>query len=259
MLSTINYRFGNKYYLFSQPITKNNQKLKKLIIVLTIVSIFVSCRGPLSTPESSGDKQKVHKVVVKEVIHAAGYTYLNVSEKRKSTWLAVPGMDVSKGDKLTYSGGMIMNDFHSRELNRTFPSVLFLEKVTNESKKSEEKEIKLEGKMGEVKKEKIIVTIKREEGCISVAKLYESKADFSEKIIKVRGIITKINSAIMGKNWIHIQDGTEYNGAFDFTITTDSHLQISDTVTFEGKVSVNKDFGYGYTYEVIMEDGKLIR
>ena len=133
---------------FRSLITKNNQKLKKLLIILTIVSLFVSCKGPLSTPESSKDKQKVHKVVVKEAIHAAGYTYLNVSEKRKTTWLAVTGMDVSKGDKLTYSGGMIMNDFLSRELNRTFPSVLFLEKVTNESKKSEKTEIKLEGKMG---------------------------------------------------------------------------------------------------------------
>jgi hypothetical protein len=244
---------------FRSQITKNNQKVKKLLIVLIIVTLFVSCKGPLSAPASSNDKQKVHKVVVKEVIHAAGYTYLNVSEKRKSTWLAVPGMDVSKGDKLTYSGGMIMNDFHSRELNRTFPSVLFLENVTNESKKSEEKDIKLEGKMGEVKREKINVAIKLKEGCITIAKLYESKADFSEKTIKVRGIITKINSAIMGKNWIHIQDGTEYNGAFDLTITTDSNLQISDTVTFEGKISVKKDFGYGYSYEVIMEDGKPIR
>jgi len=244
---------------FRSLITKNNQKLKKLLIILTIVSLFVSCKGPLSAPESKSDKQKVHKVVVKEVIHAAGYTYLNVSEKRKTTWLALPGMDVSKGDKLSYSGGMIMNDFHSKELNRTFPDILFLERITNESKKTEVKEIKIEGKMGEVKNEKINVSVKQGEGCISIAKLFESKADFSEKTIKVRGIITKINSAIMGKNWIHIQDGTEYKGAYDLTITTDSHLQVSDTVTFEGKISLKKDFGYGYTYEVIMEDGKLIR
>jgi len=107
--------------------------LKKLIIVLTLILLNAGCKGPLSSPESAKDKNKVHNVVVKEVIQAAGYTYLNVTEKRKSTWLAIPGRNISKGEKISYRGGMEMTNFHSKELNRDFPSILFLEGLASES------------------------------------------------------------------------------------------------------------------------------
>jgi len=119
--------------------------------------------------------------------------------------------------------------------------------------------MKIEGKMGEVKKEKVSVSVRQKDGSVSIAKIFETKGDFSEKTVKVRGLIIKINSAIMGKIWIHIQDGTDYNGAFDLTVTSDLNLQVGDTVTFEGKISLKKDFGYGYSYDVIMENGKLIK
>jgi hypothetical protein len=224
-----------------------------------ILAAVTSCKGPLSAPDKSTDINKVHKAVVKEVIQAGGYTYLNVTEKRKSTWLAIPGTDIEKGVKITYSGGMEMTDFHSRELNRTFPSILFLEGITTDSKKSKGSDVKLEGKMGEVKKEKANVSIRQPEGALSIEEIFETKDELSGKTIMVKGIITKINPAILGKNWVHIQDGTEYKGEFDLTVTTQAHMQLSDTVKFEGRISLKKDFGYGYVYEVLMEDGIVIK
>jgi hypothetical protein len=61
----------------------------------------------------------------------------------------------------------------------------------------------------------------------------------------------------MGKNWVHIQDGTEYQGGFDLTITTDGQVAVGETVTFEGKIVLDKDFGYGYSYPVLMEEAKI--
>lgn len=223
------------------------------------MSLIGGCRGPLSTPGKTTDKSNTHKAVVREVINAAGYSYLNVTEKRKSTWLAVPGMEISTGDVISYSGGMEMTNFHSKELNRTFPSVLFLEGITNESKPKNVIGMNKGGKMAEVKQEKVTVSVSQKDGSVSIAKIFETKADLSGKTVKVRGLITKINSAIMGRNWIHIQDGTDYNGAFDLTVTSDSNLQVGDTVTLEGKITLKKDFGYGYIYEVIMEEGKPVR
>jgi hypothetical protein len=69
--------------------------------------------------------------------------------------------------------------------------------------------------------------------------------------------VVKVNKQVMGKNWIHIQDGTDFNNDFDLTITTQDLAEIGDEVTFKGKISVNKDFGSGYSYEVIMEDAVL--
>jgi hypothetical protein len=233
--------------------------VKNLVFVLAIIVVTAGCKGPLSTPNASKDNPGVHKAVVKEVLNAGGYTYLNVTEKRKDTWLAVPGMKAAKGDKLSYSGGMEMNDFHSKELDRTFPSILFLEGVTMESTAEENNPLANLQSPGAIKTEKINISIAPGEGCITIAKLLEDKATFSDKIVKVTGKITKFNPAIMGKNWIHLQDGTDYKGEFDLTITTDTQLNVGDTVTFEGKITLKKDFGYGYYYDVIMEDGKLIK
>jgi hypothetical protein len=61
----------------------------------------------------------------------------------------------------------------------------------------------------------------------------------------------------MGKNWVHIQDGTQFEGAFDLTITTDIQVPVDEINTFEGKIILDKDFGYGYFYSVLMEESKI--
>jgi hypothetical protein len=95
--------------------------------------------------------------------------------------------------------------------------------------------------------------------CITIAKLLADKKGYKGKVIKVKGVVTKYNGGIMGKNWVHIQDGTENQEGFDLTVTTDISVSIGDTVTFEGKIALDKDFGYGYMYSVIMEEGKSVQ
>ncbi|HUX96310.1 MAG TPA: hypothetical protein VMV47_11325 [Bacteroidales bacterium] len=94
--------------------------------------------------------------------------------------------------------------------------------------------------------------------CITIGRLMADKKSFSGKTITVKGVVTKINEEIMGKNWIHIQDGTEAEGVFDLTVTTMLNVSVGDTVTFEGKVTLDKDFGYGYFYSVLMEEGRIV-
>jgi hypothetical protein len=95
--------------------------------------------------------------------------------------------------------------------------------------------------------------------CITIGRLIADKKSFSGKKIRVKGQVTKINEQIMGKNWIHIQDGTEAEGAYDLTVTSAQTVTVGETVTFEGKIVLDKDFGYGYFYNVLMEEGQLIK
>jgi hypothetical protein len=111
---------------------------------------------------------------------------------------------------------------------------------------------------GMVKAEKANVTVTPCEGCIKLADLLANKKSYSGKTIKVTGAVTKFNSGIMGKNWIHIQDGSEFKGEFDLTITTDAVTEVGQTVTFEGAIALDRDFGYGYVYSILMEDGKPV-
>jgi len=107
--------------------------------------------------------------------------------------------------------------------------------------------------------EKAIEVIKPIKGGISIAELFASREDYDSKTVIVRGRVTKFNSNIMGKNWIHIQDGTEFSGEKDLTITSDVDVKVDDIVTFEGKITLDKDIGPGYFYKIIMEQAKLVK
>jgi len=106
--------------------------------------------------------------------------------------------------------------------------------------------------------EKIDVKVDACKDCIKISDLLGNKKTYSGKTIKVTGKVTKYNPEIMGKNWIHIQDGSEFQGEFDLTITTDQKVTVGEIITFEGKIVLDKDFGYGYFYNVLMEEAKPV-
>jgi len=93
-------------------------------------------------------------------------------------------------------------------------------------------------------------------GGVTIADLYAKKTSFSGKTIKVKGQVTKFSPEIMNKNWVHLQDGTENGGKFDLTVTTDATVKVGDIVCFEGKITLDKDIGQGYFYDILMEDAK---
>ncbi|MGW8313899.1 MAG: nucleotide-binding protein, partial [Desulfuromonadales bacterium] len=74
---------------------------------------------------------------------------------------------------------------------------------------------------------------------------------------KVRGKVVKFSPQIMGKNWIHIQDGTGEAGSNDLTVTTNTTANVGDTVVISGTLTADKDFGYGYQYSVLVEDAEV--
>jgi hypothetical protein len=93
----------------------------------------------------------------------------------------------------------------------------------------------------------------------TVADIYAQKAGLAGKPVKVRGKVVKFSSGIMGKNWIHLQDGSGQPGNNDLTVTTLATASIGDTVLVSGNLTVGKDFGYGYQYDVIIEDAKVTK
>ena len=91
-------------------------------------------------------------------------------------------------------------------------------------------------------------------------KLLESngcKVDYENKKVTVYGVVVKFNPAIMERNWVHLQDGTGEKGQHDLTITTNAMVNPGDTMVFTGKITLDKDFGAGYTYELIMEEAEI--
>ncbi|NNF34610.1 MAG: hypothetical protein HKN68_10900 [Saprospiraceae bacterium] len=93
---------------------------------------------------------------------------------------------------------------------------------------------------------------------VSLTDLFTDAEKFRNKTIIVKGKVVKINPNILGKNWIHIQDGTkDDDGEFhDLTITSEEIFEVDDEIVIKGKIILDKNFGAGYIYDVIMEEAE---
>ena len=233
----------------------------KLLFTLIFALLVVSLSSGQNNSNRPMNHPSVRKVLVKEVLQTTNYTYLQVIEKDSLQWLAIPKMENAEvGETYFFQGGNEMRDFKSNELNRTFESVLFLGGVVNlESFNEQKSETKATTTEPETKAKKTTIVIDPIEGGITLAELFSKKKRYSNKIVKIKGKVTQFNSSIMNRNWIHLQDGTEYDGNFDLVVTTDMYTEKGDIVVIEGKITLDKDFGYGYFYKVLMEEGKIIQ
>ncbi len=97
-------------------------------------------------------------------------------------------------------------------------------------------------------------------GAKTVAEIWASRATIREgEPVVVRGKVVKFLSGIMGKNWVHLRDGSGSHdkGDNDITITTNNTVAVGNVVVVNGVLHLNKDFGAGYSYAVIIEEAKL--
>lgn len=230
--------------------------MNKTFIIILVIFLAAGCKN--SGSRKAIKASDIHKVTVEEVLHAAGYTYLLVSEGRTEQWLAVNEMEVNIGTTYYYQGGLKMTNFKSRELDRVFESVIFLDQISLEPPQPAEEVSLNSAHTATIPMEKLDISVEVTEGGISIADLISEKESYDGKTVRIRGQVTKYNADIMDKNWIHLQDGTESGGKFDLTITSDVAVETGKTLTFEGKIALDKDFGFGYFYEIIMEEAKII-
>lgn len=226
------------------------------LLVSTIITIFIftSCFNSLVDIEEL--EEGVFKVEVSEVQEGTQYTYFKGTVGGEKQWFAVGKTKVKEGETYYYKEPLPMANFKSKELDKTFDLIYFLNKVQDNpdfSVKTGDKNFS-HGKNAVEKKE---VKIEKLEGTLSVSDIYENKETYNGKKVKVSGKVVKVNPEIMNRNWIHLQDGTEFDGKFDLTLTGSFVPEVGDVITVEGVLAVDKDFGAGYKYEVIIENSEL--
>jgi predicted small lipoprotein YifL len=101
--------------------------------------------------------------------------------------------------------------------------------------------------------------ITKAEGGKTIQEIFDEKAALAGSKVAVRGKAVKVNAGIMGKNWVHVRDGSGANGDNDLTVTTTSPSlpDVGDTVLVTGTVALDQDFGMGYQYAVIVQDAEI--
>ena len=91
----------------------------------------------------------------------------------------------------------------------------------------------------------------------TVAALHQEKSALSGKEVRIQGKVVKVNNGIMGRNFLHVQDGTGDQATNDLTVTSKQTANVGDQVTVTGRVVLNRDFGAGYTYPLLVEDASV--
>ncbi len=203
---------------------------------------------------------------VMETMNAAGYTYVQVDSGTQKIWAAAPAFTVAVGDSVMVPDGMPMNNYHSKTLDRDFAVVYFVDSILNASAPvsptagaDEMPEGHPATNVAATPTDVDLANIAKAEGGLTVGEIFTGKADLSGKDVILRGKVVKFSPQIMGKNWLHIQDGSgdEATGTHDLTVTTDITANVGDMVLVNGPLTLDKDFGYGYQYNVIIEDAKI--
>lgn len=200
----------------------------------------------------------IHTVMVNEVLPATKYVYLNVIEGDEKYWIATKSTEAKVGEMYYYKGRLLKTNFENKEYNRVFDKVYLVGSLVSANHGSTAKSETI-GVGDYPKKEATPMhaeKIVQHEGSIKIAELIKNQKQYEGKTVQIDAKCTKINSGIMNRNWIHLKDGSKDD--FDLVVTSDALIQVGSVVTIKAVVTLNKDFGAGYKYDLILEHGILI-
>ncbi len=227
----------------------------KLLVVL-LVCLFSGLLNAETTQQTNPNRIQGK---VTEILNAAGYTYAKVNTGQKIVWAAAPTTPLKVGDMVTFTTEMPMKNFRSKALDRNFAILYFVNQFTNGKDTPAApaaKKVSPHANIVQKSVTKPIKGIKKVKGGQTIKEIYANKNKLNGKTIRVRGKVTKYTPSIMKKNWLHIQDSSTLQ---DLTITSKSTVAINDIVIIEGKLGLDKDFGYGYIYPVIVQDARITK
>ncbi|MCG2823654.1 MAG: DNA-binding protein [Desulfurivibrionaceae bacterium] len=197
--------------------------------------------------------QKVSGKVV-ETMNSGGYTYALVDKGGVKTWVALPQSAISVGSEITCQPGMEMDNFKSTSLNRSFDSIVFSAGLASA-------EATVTTKPATVAAPVAAITVSKAGGANAqtIGEIFEKKDSLENKPVALQAKVVKVNRGILGKNWLHLQDGTgnQAAGTNDLVVTTDSLPEVGEVVTITGNLSRDRDFGAGYRYGVIIENAEV--
>lgn len=200
-------------------------------------------------------------------MNASSYTYVRVQGDAGEIWAAAPQFAVKAGDRVRVPLEMPMTNFHSSALGRDFPLIYFVSSITpaNGTSVSDAPATAPAGDIhGSIRSQASAVTtpMPAPPGGITIASLWGSRKTLAGKPVTIHGVVVKYNPGILGRNWIHLQDGTgkAADGSNDVTVTSseDVPLKVGDTLVVTGTAVVDKNIGDGYQYPVLVENARIV-
>jgi hypothetical protein len=230
--------------------------LRPLLLFVLVWSIGVE-----AAPPSTGERASLGGTVL-EVKDVGQYTYLRLKTNEGEQWAAVTAAPVKVGAEVDIVDPQPMNGFHSRSLNRTFDRIVFGTVTVRGGAAASPDVGAMHAAAG---KGQAVAPVKVEKAkgpnAQTVAGIVTGAASLKDKPVTVRGQVVRFNADVMGKNWLHLRDGTgsSADGSNDVLVVTGSKASIGDLVMVSGTVRTDRNFGSGYTYKVLIDDAKVTK
>ena len=233
---------------------------------LLLVFVMMCCVGNAWTADTPALVPTASiKGKVLEVLDAGSFVYLRLQTRDGETWAVVAKAPVKKGTEVTLDNVTTMTNFESKKLNRKFDQIVFGSiamsgpgATAGASAGSDMAAMNAcianTADVGDVKVAKASGPNAR-----TVAEIVSRKADLKDKPVAVRGKVVKFTGGVLGKNWIHLRDGSgsASDASNDVLVTTTDEAKIGDVVLVQGVVHLDRDFGSGYSYQVLIEEASV--
>jgi hypothetical protein len=244
--------------------------MKKIVSLVAGFGLF----AVLSIAQSARAAELAGKVL--ETMDAGGYTYVLVDAGTNQFWAASVQFPVRTNDTVKVRDAMPMKDFQSKTLKRKFPMIYFAGSIAVDGAKPAAGALPpghpvIGGGAGNglppnhpPLPEKPVVdlndfsAVKPAKGGKTVAEIYATGSQLAGQSVTLRGKVMKYNEGILARNWLHLQDGTGKTGSNDLLVTSTNSARLGDVVLVTGKVALNRDFGAGYKYKLIVEDAAVV-
>ncbi len=251
--------------------------MKRFLTLFAVsLAVLLLCAGAYASPKADTAVPAGHPSVseanapaddlisgkVVETMNSSGYSYVCLEKNGKKQWVAVPAMEVKVGQEMSFLPGTNMGAFTSKTLKRTFDNIIFSTGPATAAGRAQK--FNMHGgsaAAAATPAEKIKVDKASGPDAYTVSEVHEKSAALNEKTVVVRAKVVKVSEGIMGKNWIHLQDGTG-NPTLQtnkLVVTSQELPAVGDVVTVKGTVYKDKDFGSGYRYSVIMEKATILK
>ena len=225
-----------------------------------IAALAVALAAPLAW--AAGAPAVSGKVL--EVKDVEAYTYLRLKTTDGEVWAATMLADYPKGTKVQLHDPMLMTNFESRALNRSFDEIVFASVVSTEAggmvNPAQQMAAAHKGAATPAANLPVVKVPKATSpNARTVAEIHAQRAALNGKTVAVQGTVVKFSADIMDRNWIHLRDGSgsAADRSNDLMVTTTAKAKVGDVVVASGVVKTNADYGSGYAYPVVIEGATL--
>jgi hypothetical protein len=252
--------------------------MTKYVLIVALCIFAAACGSPAE--KAQGEKESLPEAprnpapaaytgTVLSTQDASNYTYLEIQGSNAAFWAAIPRTAVKKGAAVELISPVVMNNFEAKVLGKKFDTIIFAGGVLINGKQPEAAAGKPPAAAENAKQEMPVdsashmkadpaataADVKKAAGGVTIAEILANPASFKDKKIVLQAKVTKFLPEIMKKNWLHLKDASVTDK--DIVATSAAQFKVGDVVLIEGTVKTNQDFGFGYKYDVLIEEAKI--